>query len=50
MFFMLLTRMLKISYQLDVIYYSIHKLIFFFMPNYKNLNFKHLIHDIVIDP
>ena len=40
--------MLKISYQLDVIYYSIHKLIFF-MPNYKNLNFKHLIHDIVID-
>lgn len=29
MFFMFLTRMLKISYQLDVIYYSIHKLIFY---------------------
>ena len=42
--------MCQISCQLDIIDYSIHKLIFLcIIWDYKNMKFKHLIDDIVID-
>ena len=42
--------MCRILYQLNIIYYLIHKLIFLYIIlEYKNLKFKYLINNIAID-
>ena len=47
--FSIFLKNVKISCQLDIIYHSIHKIIFLcIILDYKNLKFKYLIDDIAI--